>query len=43
MIKRITHKYVIGMSALLALAFAGGAGFKWSSCSIVIELLQNLF
>ena len=42
MIKRFTHKYLIGMTALLALAFAGGAGFKWS-CSIIIELLDKLF
>jgi len=27
--KLMTHKYVFGLAALLALALSGGAGFKW--------------
>lgn len=42
MFQRTTQKYWVGLASLLALALAGGAGFKWN-CSFIVEWVLSLF
>lgn len=41
MFKLATHKYWFGLVSLLAMALAGGAGFKWNS-NYIVEWLTGL-
>jgi hypothetical protein len=41
MSKLTAHRHWFGLASLLALALAGGAGFKWN-CTVVVEWLMSL-